>query len=50
MERTLMTFNEWMDEYYGHLYNMYQIYVKYTKETSTQQNFKKFCIFVSKTN
>lgn len=42
------TYPEWMDIYYNHLLNMYDIYSSYKKEDKVE--FEKFCQFIFKSD
>lgn len=45
-----MFFNEWIKEYYSHLYNMFTIVNRFNSKISLEDNnsFDKFCVFIYK--
>ena len=44
----VVKYNDWMDDHYGHLINLYNIYDKYKKEGKV--SFDDFCYIIFKSD
>ena len=44
----VITYREWMDEYFGHLTNLYDIYTHYKKGDNV--SFDEFCMIIFKSD
>ena len=44
----LKNYDEWFDEYFSDLINIFKIFVKYTDLGDNNENFNNFCVLLYK--